>query len=59
MIAECQRANAAPRRQRNATPHWHGSASDFADRLTVAVRDGPPGYRYLGWFSDLPALSGQ
>jgi hypothetical protein len=27
--------------------------SDYADRLTAAVRDGRPGYRCFGW---IPAL---
>src|ERR1700730_3655191 len=46
MIAECQRANAEPRRQRDTALARGGS--DYADRLTAAVRDGRPGYRGFG-----------
>ena len=47
MIAECQRANAEPPRQRDTALAPCGS--DYADRLTAAVRDGRPGYRCFGW----------
>jgi len=43
MIAECQRADAETRRQRDTALARRGS--DYADRLTAAVRDGRPGYR--------------
>jgi hypothetical protein len=46
MIAECQRANAEPQRQRDTALARRGS--DYADRLTAAVRDGRPGYRCFG-----------
>jgi hypothetical protein len=46
MIAECQRANAEPRRQRDTALARRGS--DYTDRLTAAVRDGRPGYRCIG-----------
>ena len=50
MIAECQRADAETRRQRDTALARRGS--DYADRLTAAVRDGRPGYRCFGWRAD-------
>jgi NAD(P)-dependent dehydrogenase (short-subunit alcohol dehydrogenase family) len=46
MIADCQRANAEPRRQHDTA--LAGRGSDYADRLTAAVRDGRPATAALG-----------
>ena len=55
MIAECQRSNAEPRRQRDTALARRGS--DYAGRLTAAVRDGRPGYRCFGWkFAVRPSI---
>jgi hypothetical protein len=57
MIAECQRANAEPQRQRDTALARRGS--DYADRLTATVRDRRPGYRYFGWKAVIPDLPGR
>jgi len=53
MIAECQRASAEPRGRRDTALARRGS--DYAGRLTAAVRDERPRYRCFGVESDIAA----